>query len=277
MPQPFAPPQSQSIKRQNAIPQPMDGAGIAVNPVIEGAPADISEKLSAAMAKALNDVNVPASTTSRNKSSYALDGELLQPPSGGKVSLLWVLTDRDGAVVGEHRQDDAVDPRAWKLALPSVMTALAARAAGPVAAFIQDKGSADATTALTNDVEVRPVEGAPGDGKVSLTRAVKYYLLKSNVRVSERPNESASIVQGTVAVGPPRGGAQPVTIVWRVLQPDGSEIGRVDQTNNVPIGTLEGAWSDLAYQIAESAAPGIAAVLSKTRANAPANGRPAPP
>ncbi|MFO0996392.1 MAG: hypothetical protein U1F33_06870 [Alphaproteobacteria bacterium] len=277
LPQPFAPPQTVSAKKRSAALQPPDGVGIVVNPIIEGAPPEISEKLSAAMVKALNDLNVPASTTSRNKRSYALDAQLLRPPAEGKVSLLWTLSDPEGTILGEHTQDESVDMRAWKLALPSAMSVLAAKAAGPVAAFIQETGTAETATALANDVEVRPVEGAPGDGQASLTRALKYYLLKSNVRVSERPNQAASIVQGTVDVGAPRGGTQPVKIVWRVLQPNGSEIGRVDQTNNVPTGTLDGAWSDLAYQIAESAAPGIATLLAKSRTNTPANGRPAAP
>lgn len=269
VPQPFAHTKAEVEKSKKVLELP-DGAGIVVNPNIEGATPEIAAKLTAAMVKALSDANIPASTGGGNKSSYVLDGRLAAAPVAGrsKLLILWTLNDHDGNKVGEHLQHETVDLRAWQTGRPSLMTDIATHAAEPIAGFIQDKGAV-ANPGAGSVVEVRLVEGAPGDGATSLTRAIRFYLQQAKVKITDKPLPDALIVQGVVEISAPRGGAQPITITWKVLRQDGSEMGKVAQNNAVPVGSLDKAWGDVAFLIAEAATPGITRIL-KRAGDAPA-------
>ena len=156
------------------------------NPEIAGASAEQSAALTAALVKALGDMNVPATTTNRGRQSYTLEGKLASAASGtasGKVLILWRLVTPEGEQIGEHLQNETVAPREWQAASKNLMTRIAGAAAKPLAAFIQDKGGEAAQFAISANVEVRAVEGAPGDGRTSLTRAIRHFLRQSNVRV----------------------------------------------------------------------------------------------
>lgn len=272
LPQPFAHTKAEVEKSKKVLELP-DGAGIVINPNIEGAPPEISVALANAMVKALSDANIPASTTGGNKSSQVLEGRLAAAPVAGrsKVLILWTLTDHEGNKIGEYLQHDTVDLRGWQMARPTVMADLASRAAEPIAGLIQDKGAVT-TPGQGSVAEVRMVEGAPGDGATSLTRAMRFYLQQAKVKIVDKPTPDALIVQGTVELSAPRGGAQPITITWRVLRPDGSEVGKVAQNNAVPNGSLDKAWGDLAFLIAEAAAPGVTQILKRI-ADTPAPSR----
>lgn len=272
LPQPFAHTKADVQKSKKVLELP-DGAGIVINPDIEGAPPEISVALANAMVKALSDANIPASTTGGNKSSKVLEGRLAAAPVAGrsKVLILWTLSDHEGNKIGEYLQHETVDLRGWQTARPAVMADLAGRAAEPIAGLIQDKGTLT-TPGQGSIAEVRMVEGAPGDGATSLTRAMRFYLQQAKVKIVDKPTPEALIVQGSVEISPPRGGAQPITITWRVLRPDGSEVGKVAQNNAVPTGSLDKAWGDIAFLIAEAAAPGVTQILKRI-ADTPAQSR----
>ena len=74
------------------------------------------------------------------------------------------------------------------------------------------------------------------------------------------------MLSGTVAVSPPQAGKQQVSVRWALLRPDGREVGKIDQQNAVPAGSLDRAWGDIAYAVAEAAAPGVAALIAKAKA-----------
>lgn len=272
LPQPFAHTKADVEKSKKVLELP-DGAGIVVNPNIEGAPPEISVALANAMVKALSDANIPASTEGGNKSSQTLEGRLAAAPVAGrsKVLILWTLSDHDGSKIGEYLQHETVDLRAWQAARPTLMAELASHAAEPIAGMIQDKGAV-ATPGQGSVAQVPMVEGAPGDGATSLTRAIRFYLQQAKVKIVDKPAPDAMVVQGTVEMGTVRGGAQPITITWRVLRQDGSEAGKVAQNNAVPAGSLDKAWGDVAFLIAEAAAPGITRILKRV-ADAPAQSR----
>lgn len=263
LPQPFAHTKADVAKSKKVLELP-DGAGIVVNPNVEGAPPEISAALANAMVKALSDANIPASTAGGNKSSQVLEGRLAAAPVAGssKVLILWTLSDHEGTKIGEYLQHETVDLRGWQTARPTVMAGLAAKAAEPIAGLIQDKGAVN-TPGQGSIAEVRMVEGAPGDGATSLTRAMRFYLQQAKVKIVDKPTPEALIVQGSVEISAPRGGAQPIAITWRVLRPDGSEVGKVAQNNAVPTGSLDKAWGDIAFLIAEAAAPGVTQIIKR--------------
>ena len=55
---------------------------------------------------------------------------------------------------------------------------------------------------------------------------------------------------------------QRIEIVWTVSRRDGEDLGRVAQLNEVPAGTLNGFWGDVALVVAEEASGGIRDVVS---------------
>jgi hypothetical protein len=274
--QPFAhTPEDLTRARMSVLELP-DRGGIAIAPEIGGAPAQVSEALVKAMIKAFAAANVAATTAGRTKYSYILEGRMTAAPVGGqsKVLILWLLTDPKGNKVGEHFQHETASARDWERASAALMAQIAERGAPAIAAFIQEKDVTPRQTALTSPVVVMPVEGAPGDGNTSLTRAMRHFLKGSKVNVVDQTAGAAGMIQGVVNVGPPRGGSQPVQIVWKVLKPDGTEVGRAEQGNFVPTGTLDGAWSDFAFLIAEAATPGVTEILARLPAPAKPAGTP---
>ena len=108
---------------------------------------------------------------------------------------------------------------------------------------------------------VPAVTGAPGDGTRSLTAAIQRELKSKGVAVADRPSTAAYRVEGVVTVGQARSGKQPIQIEWIVKDPQGKRLGTVSQKNDIPEGSLDGAWGRTAEQAAGAAAQGIVKLL----------------
>jgi hypothetical protein len=93
------------------------------------------------------------------------------------------------------------------------------------------------------------VTGATGDGNTSLKDA----LIKELAGVYR--------VEGKVALGPAKDGKQSIHIEWTVRKSSGQKIGTVFQRNEIPAGSLDGAWGMTAKQAAGEAAHGIFRLL----------------
>ena len=84
---------------------------------------------------------------------------------------------------------------------------------------------------------VPPVTGAPGDGEASLTAAMRRHLEQAGVKLIEGNDPTAYTVRGSVQLGTPDGGQQPITIRWLVVDPSGKTMEKaVVQRNKVPGG-----------------------------------------
>ena len=57
-----------------------------------------------------------------------------------------------------------------------------------------------------------------------------------------------------------------MAVDWSVIDPDGEEIGSINQANNIPAGALDGPWGDIAFAIATGATEGIVALLDRIAA-----------
>jgi hypothetical protein len=108
---------------------------------------------------------------------------------------------------------------------------------------------------------VPSVVGAPGDGATSLTKAIQDELTKNGVPLSNQQTASAYRVEGVVKVGTSREGKQPIQIDWNVKDPQGKKLGTVSQKNEIPEGSLDGAWGPTANAAAAAAAQGILKLL----------------
>ncbi len=109
---------------------------------------------------------------------------------------------------------------------------------------------------------VRTVDGAPGDGRNALPSALTYLLKQHGYTVTTDPQASGTItLAGTVTVDPAKAGQQHVKIAWHVLKPDGTDVGQVSQENDVPPGTLDGKWGEIAMAVALAGVDDIVRVI----------------
>jgi hypothetical protein len=105
------------------------------------------------------------------------------------------------------------------------------------------------------------VSGAPGDGSSALRGALQRELARNGVALDDTPSPQTYTVEGKVAVGAGADGKQPITIDWTVADPNGKKLGTVSQKNEVPQGSLDGAWGKTADAAAAAAAQGILKLL----------------
>ncbi|MEL7048782.1 MAG: hypothetical protein AAFO75_07445 [Pseudomonadota bacterium] len=108
---------------------------------------------------------------------------------------------------------------------------------------------------------VPSVTGAPGDGSVALANALRRELQNKGVRMASAASPSNYRVEGKVNLGPKTNGKQTIAIDWHVKQPNGTALGTVSQKNEIPAGSLDGAWGQTANAAAAAAAHGIAELL----------------
>jgi hypothetical protein len=261
LPQPFAadaPPQDAPIMTLK------DSAGIVVHPV-EGAEAPIPDLLAEAMAEALRNADIPASTQASNRASYVLTGKAEERPRAGDdavIALHWQLRGPDGKAAGTYDQSTEGSLTRWHEGDPALMKELVSAAAPAVADMLQEEGAVAVDS--EQRIAVPLVVGAPGDGPRSLARAMEAALRQANVAVADGPNATAGrhyTVAGKVGMAAAAEGKQKVTVSWTLLGPDGGQIGQVNQENAIDAGSLDGRWGDVAYAVAKSAAGGIVALL----------------
>jgi hypothetical protein len=110
---------------------------------------------------------------------------------------------------------------------------------------------------------VPPVTGAPGDGVMSLTDAMKRHLKSAGVTVGA-PGKGAYVVRGSVEMGAANNGQQRITIRWLVVGPNGQAMEKtVVQRNKVPEGSLNGSWGQVADLAASEAAKSVAKLIGQ--------------
>jgi hypothetical protein len=110
---------------------------------------------------------------------------------------------------------------------------------------------------------VPSVTGAPGDGANSLSQALQSELTKNGVALTGQQTASTYRVEGVVKVGASQSGKQPIQIDWNVKDPQGKKLGTVSQKNEIPEGSLDGAWGPTANAAAAAAAQGILKLLPR--------------
>ena len=107
-----------------------------------------------------------------------------------------------------------------------------------------------------------PVRGAPGDGNRALTDRIADALNNAGFALQDRAEGSAFAVQGVVEAVNTTPGKQRIEIQWIVTRRDGEELGRAVQLNEVPAGTLNRFWGDIAYVVASEAAQAVRDIVA---------------
>lgn len=237
--------------------------GVVVLPV--GAmPGDGATGLAARTAEALRARGIAASDTGRSEGRYTLAGEALATSNDEgttSVSIVWALRDPRGGIYARASVAQSLPDRDWRMAAPDTLESLAVASASQLAPLIDPGGEPVGLPRpeVAPRVHLGPVDGAPGDGREALATALVAALDLRGIRVAAEDTE-APLITGTVTVTPVPNGEH-LAIRWAVLNPDGSEIGAVEQENDVLPGKLDGRWGPLAYDIATGAAAGLEDLL----------------
>jgi hypothetical protein len=260
LPHPFA---ADGVSEAPPLPPP-DSADIVVTPVT-GAPPRVAK----ALAEALRRTDIPAAVEDAgNRGSDRLTSNaLVAPESSGRtaVTLAWTLRAADGRLLGQGRVLADEPEAGWRQGDQAVAEDLAGKAAPAIARLVERP--APRVAALSEPLlGLRPVTGAPGDGGSTLTRAMSYVLNRAHVALVQKAGDKESFVlTGNVKLSPPEAGKQQVKVSWVLRRSNGAEIGRIDQQNAVPAGSLDGAWGDIAFAVARAAAPSVVALIEKAK------------
>ncbi|MFM2150339.1 MAG: hypothetical protein RLZZ187_2645 [Pseudomonadota bacterium] len=183
----------------------------------------------------------------------------------------YILRDADGAVLGEAG-GRIVGSRDWQGGDAAGLRRAAAEGAAAVAAMVgrvdalRRTGDERAVGAAPRVVLLRQVRGAPGDGNRSLTARMAERLAGLGYQVQDQAEGAGYAVEGVVEMAPSGRGMQRIEIVWTISRRDGHDLGRVLQLNEVPAGSLNGLWGDVAFVVAQEAAAGVRDVIANAEA-----------
>lgn len=225
---------------------------------------DAAKAFSVALATALQNQEIPAVRGPAQPGDWRLNVVAEQGPNG--VVPVYAVIDPKGKDHGRS-QGPPVPTAAWADAAPSTLSAAAAAAAPKIADLLTNiqaalqRANPNSLYNRPARVLIPPVTGAPGDGNLSLTREMRRLLGQLGPVVQDTAKGADFIVQGQVKVVPIKGHQQRVEIQWIVSTPTGDERGRVVQLNDVPDGTLNGYWGDIATAVAQEAAGGVRDVI----------------
>jgi hypothetical protein len=266
LPQPF---QADSrAKATDALIRPIGEASLFIPPVA-GLPPGPDAVLAEALAKALNDKEVAASASGRNRLTTLLT--VVLEPRGGDTLWRWDQRLPDGTLQpGESRplgvtaaRLAAGDAAAMKQAATGMAEAIAQQLNAAVVEAVQID-TRPATLA------VRECEGAPGDGNRSLRQAMRELLILAGKNPLPDPAGADFVIGCTVNVWQDSPDSERVTIEWVLLAADSSRLGEVKQANRIPRGQLSKAWGNTAHIIAQGGWQGLSEILETRQRARPA-------
>ncbi len=231
-----------------------------------------SQQFAGALAAGLQAQEIPAVADQVRKDDWQLITTAEQ--HGSDVVPVFTVLNPKGEDKG-HAEGKPVPTQAWAAATPATLDQTAADAAPKITDLLNNIQAAiqhaDPNSLYNRvaKVQVAEVTGAPGDGDVSLTKQMKTHLSALGPVVQDTANGADFIVQGNVRMVPIPGGQQRVEIQWSVKAPSGDERGKVVQLNDIPAGSLDHYWADVAVVVATEAAGGVNDVISRQSGRAP--------
>ncbi|MDA1091025.1 MAG: hypothetical protein O3A85_12030 [Proteobacteria bacterium] len=239
--------------------------GVWVQP-LDGTTLPMSKLLGESVVDGFKRLGIRATTNEAANSRYRLKGAAKlnrDDPSLPYVMVIeWTLSDYDGDVIGIVNEGVPGSREEWDNGSPMVLNAVGGTAPGLVAAMIgEDEKTLEPAGPLLAGLWIAPIEDAPGDGNISLTRAIIIAIKGAGVKLAQERDHAEFVLQGRVSLDAPIDGLERVEIVWTVLTSDGREIGRARQENLVEEGTFSGAWGEVASIVAAAALEGIQGVI----------------
>lgn len=245
--------------------------GINVPPV-EGLPltaTDTGADLAGAVAAALRDAEVAALEAPPVNGRFALLGTF-DPRSdvAGRIAVAWTLVDDKGEEVRQFVTQRPGDPDGqW-------LKAMADEAVNAINRYVMESEGLPPPPEGMPRLTIVAIDGAPGAGGRALKSALEYHLKQAGLTMSDTVVDHGALILGKVSLTPSKapgaaGSRDTLALSWTVMRPNGSEVGTIEQANDIPKGMLDGPWGDVAFIIAEGAAEGIIDLLRKTEGKPP--------
>jgi ABC-type amino acid transport substrate-binding protein len=265
LPQPF---QADSrAKANDALIRPIGEASLFIPP-ISGLPQGSDAALAETLAKALNEKDVPASATGRNRLTSVLTVRL--EPRGSDAVWSWEDRAPDGSLqAGETRSLGvaparlaANDTEAMKQAAATMATAIAEK----LNAAVIESTQTDARPVM---LAVKECEGAPGDGNRALRQAMREILILGGQNPLPDTAGADYVIGCRVNVWQDSPTSERVTIEWVLLGANGNQLGDVKQANRIPRGQLAGTWGNTAHIIAKGGWQGLSEILESRQRSRP--------
>jgi hypothetical protein len=236
-----------------------------------------SPRFADAHATALAAQTIPAVNRNPQKADWRLVTRAEQ--RGETVVPVFTVLDPRGNDQGKI-EGTPVPTRAWAAAGPATLQTSAAEAAPKIASLLNGIQTAIAhadPNSLYNRrarVMVADVTGAPGDGDVSLTKQMREHLATLGPVLVPQAESADFVVKGEVKAVPIPGRRQRIEIQWIITDAKGAERGRVVQLNEIPAGTLDHYWGDVAVVVATEASGGVNDVILRQSGREPNGGQP---
>jgi len=112
-------------------------------------------------------------------------------------------------------------------------------------------------------VMVAAIQGAPSDGNRQLAGGMRRALGSNRIVVSDGSGGDTYSVSANVSLATMDDRMTQLTITWYLKDPSGKEVGKVDQSNPVPIAATRGTWAGFGDIVATAAVEGILELLEK--------------
>ena len=110
---------------------------------------------------------------------------------------------------------------------------------------------------------VTPVEGAPSDGNRQLFSGMRRALGSNKIVVMDSPGADTFTVTGRVKLTAIDDRSGQLELTWVLKDPSGKEVGKVDQSNPVPLAATRGSWAGFGDIVAQAAVEGLLELLEK--------------
>lgn len=219
------------------------------------------------IAGVLAAMEIPAVAAEPHKGDWVLhiDAKLQGDSVTPHFQVLNPAGQNQGDVTGP-----AVPAAAWSAATPATLQQAAAGAAPDISALltqIQARIARSDPNSLLNrpaHLYFAGVTGAPGDGNQMLAKLMHQDLIAEGEVVQDRPDGADMSVRGQVKITDrPNTDQQIVEIDWIVDDARG-ERGRAVQLNEIPKGSLDSYWGDVAVVVAQQGAGGVRGIIEKS-------------
>jgi hypothetical protein len=185
---------------------------------------------------------------------------------GGTVTPDYSIIDPRGHVQG-NLTGAPVSSQAWSNGDATALSAAAADAGPQLAALLSNIDAAlkesdpDSLYNRPPRLDFSGVTGAPGDGDDALAKEMRKDIAGLGVILVGQKNQADYLMHGQVRVSKINPTTQHIEIYWIIDATAGKEAGRVAQLHNIPTGSLDTYWGDVAVVAAREAATGVKEVI----------------
>jgi hypothetical protein len=125
------------------------------------------------------------------------------------------------------------------------------------------KPQAPSATPRQTKVMVGSIEGAPSDGNRQLLGGMRRALGSSRIVVMDSAGADTFVVSAKVKLTPTDERTGQLDLTWFLKDPSGREIGKIDQSNPVPLAATRGSWAGFGDIVAQAAVEGIVELIEQ--------------